>query len=979
MAWRFKASKYKNAGPKSLKREDTIQDVAVGTLMQSCGNHITASCTYMAFNTDFGGGGTLGVLPLQTTGKIAQSLPQLKAHADFVTGLEFSPLEDGFLATCSADNTIKVWQLPENITLENITGIQATVSFPVQERRVEIVTWNPVANGILAAAVSNSVKVLNAETAKENIVLSDHGDQIQSISWRDNGVTLASICKDKKLRILDPRSCSVCQECEAHVTVRDSRVLCLGNKDQVLTTGFGVTRSREIKLWDPRNLKSSIASLTKDSSTSTLMPFFDADTNMLFLLGKGDSNIQYLEVNDKDPYFTENLISSVEQVKGAALVPKRALDVMVGEVNRLLLLLRNSITPIPYIVPRKDYKEFHEDLFLDTACGESALTADQWLAGENGQVQLMSLNPAKRKTKQNNVSRKPAVQQKGDNSITNQSNLKSPLSVPSVPKSVPVPKSVLEPKSVPEPKSDTEPKSVPNENEVLLRKAQSCLRNVGSGDNQKVLNIKDTSDKAGKTENSDLNNQVESVRASKFFSGVHQSKFKHLNLTTLHPSAHIVNIRNLSRTVPGESNMFCANTKRCALPIDGPGGLLLILDLNKPGRLPDTGLPWIHNSSKVSDFEWDPFDDKRLVVGCEDAKIRVWSVPEEGLTETQTEPDFCLRGHTEKIYFVKFHPLAKDVLLSTAYDMTVKIWDLTNGGSLKINIVCHPDQVFSADWSPDGKYLATVCKDRMIRVFEPRTSVQSLREGPGPEGSRGARILWVLNGQFLFVSGFSRSSVRMVMIYNAYVLSTCLHTVELDITPAILIPNYDEDSATVFLTGRGDSNIFTFEVHQEPPHLFQMSNCKPEGLHQALAFMPKKTCDVRKVEFARAWRLTSTSVEPVSFTVPRVKTEYFQDDLFPDTKVTWEPVLSSSDWFRGQNKLQRKISIRPPDMKLLSEAPVEASKVKKFESFNPETYKSDEQKKEELMNAMVNKLSLQEEPMPQDLADGVDSDEWEEY
>jgi len=33
-------------------------------------------------------------------------------------------------------------------------------------------------------------------------------------------------------------------------------------------------------------------------------------------------------------------------------------------------------------------------------------------------------------------------------------------------------------------------------------------------------------------------------------------------------------------------------------------------------------------------------------------------------------------GHTEKIYCVRFHPLASGVLASASYDMTVRVWDV---------------------------------------------------------------------------------------------------------------------------------------------------------------------------------------------------------------------------------------------------------------------------------------------------------------
>ena len=43
--------------------------------------------------------------------------------------------------------------------------------------------------------------------------------------------------------------------------------------------------------------------------------------------------------------------------------------------------------------------------------------------------------------------------------------------------------------------------------------------------------------------------------------------------------------------------------------------------------------------------------------------------------------------------------------------------------------------------------------------------------------------------------------------------------------------------------------------------------------------------------------------------------EYFQDDLFPDTVKSGVPALSSNEWFRGVDKLQSKMSLRPTDMK----------------------------------------------------------------
>jgi coronin-7 len=84
-----------------------------------------------------------------------------------------------------------------------------------------------------------------------------------------------------------------------------------------------------------------------------LVPLYDIDTNMLFLAGKGDTTIQYMEVSERDPYLIEGLRHSGEQTKGACLVPKRGMQVMQAEVNRVLQLTSTSVIPITYQVPRK--------------------------------------------------------------------------------------------------------------------------------------------------------------------------------------------------------------------------------------------------------------------------------------------------------------------------------------------------------------------------------------------------------------------------------------------------------------------------------------------------------------------------------------------------------------------------------------------------------------------------------------------------
>jgi coronin-7 len=60
-------------------------------------------------------------------------------------------------------------------------------------------------------------------------------------------------------------------------------------------------------------------------------------------------------------------------------------------------------------------------------------------------------------------------------------------------------------------------------------------------------------------------------------------------------------------------------------------------------------------------------------------------------------------------------------------------------------------------------------------------------------------------------------------------------------------------------------------VTEEAPYLCPLSHHRCNSLHQGLSFLPKSVCNVSNVEFARALRLTNNTIEPLSFTVPRIK------------------------------------------------------------------------------------------------------------
>ncbi|NXP68084.1 CORO7 protein, partial [Chloropsis cyanopogon] len=535
---------------------------------------------------------------------------------------------------------------------------------------------------------------------------------------------------------------------------------------------------------------------------------------------QGENLLYCFEVAPTQPALTQVTQCRTEgSTRGLAAVPRLALDVMACEVLRVLQLTDTALVPVSYLVPRKSVQEFHEDLFPDCTGMLPATDAQGWWAGDSQQVGRVSLHPARRPTETftspiiagtspTNAGHKDTDTghtdtDTGHTDADQTSGYSSPSSLAS-----------------------------PGSTATSLSASTGPSSGFASSPSQKSLQSILGERAVGWARGAPLGRFRALTHPS--LSPGPSSRFRHAQGRVLHRDQHLTNLRGLSLTTPGESDGFCANRQRVALPLLSAGGQIAVLE----------------NGAAVADLTWDPFDPRRLAVAGEDARIRLWRIPEGGLRETLQEPEAVLRGHTEKIYSIRFHPTASDLLVSSSYDMTVRIWELSAGREA-LCLQGHTDQIFSMAWSPDGKKLATVSKDGRIRLYEPRRSSQPQQEGPGPEGGRGARLVWVCGGDYLLVSGFDSRSERRILLYRAQALPEGpLSVLGLDVAPSTLLPFYDEDTSVVFLTGKGDTRVFLYEVTPEPPYFLECNSFTSNEPHKGFVFLPKTACEVREVEFA---------------------------------------------------------------------------------------------------------------------------------
>lgn len=376
---------------------------------------------------------------------------------------------------------------------------------------------------------------------------------------------------------------------------------------------------------------------------------------------------------------------------------------------------------------------------------------------------------------------------------------------------------------------------------------------------------------------------------------VRNSKFRHV---FAQPAKRDNCYDNIKITKSSWDSNFCAvNPKFIAIVIEAAGGgAFLVVPLQKTGRV-DVNYPMVTgHKGAVLDIAWCPFNDNVIASASEDGIVRVWSIPDGGLSRSLTEPVVELCGHQRKAGIVLWHPSANNILASAGADCKISIWNIGTGEI--IAQMDHPDQIFHCCFNWNGTRLVTTCKDKKIRIFDPRSG-ELKNEAIGHEGAKPQKAVYLRNGRLLTV-GFSRMSERQYALRKENAISDPIILETLDTTNGVLFPFYDPDVNLLYLCAKGDSNIRYFEITDEAPYIHYISTYQSSEPQRGIGMMPKRGCDVRNCEIARFFKLHSRGLcEVLTFTVPR-KSDLFQDDLYPDTQADI-PAISADEWIEGKD------------------------------------------------------------------------------
>jgi len=314
------------------------------------------------------------------------------------------------------------------------------------------------------------------------------------------------------------------------------------------------------------------------------------------------------------------------------------------------------------------------------------------------------------------------------------------------------------------------------------------------------------------------------------------------------------------------------------------------------------------HSAAVLDFDFNPFNDNLIASGSEDQTVKVWDIPEGGLSANISTPVVDLHGHGRKVTFLRFHPTANNVLASASADLTVKLWDIEKGSEINTLAGAHSDLIQDICWDFTGTSYATSCKNKGMRIIDARAAAVSSAVETAHEGSKCVKLTYLGSMDKLVSVGFSKQSQRQFKVWDLRNLSAEVKRTDIDQAAGSIMPFYDPDTCLLYLAGKGDGNVRFYEMVDENPFCYALGDHKSNVSAKGMAIVPKRALNIMGCETARLMKLTTNSVEPLSFFVPR-KSEAFQDDIYPDT-FSGVPAHSADEWMGG--------STLPPMLKSLN-------------------------------------------------------------
>jgi WD40 repeat protein len=536
----------------------------------------------------------------------------LTRHRAAVNSVSFSP--DGkTLASASADKTIKLWNLD---TKKEITTLKGHIS------KIWSVTFSPDGKTLASASADKTIKLWNLDTKKEITTLTGHNAAINSVTFSPDGKTLASASADKTIKLWNLDTKKEITTLTGHNAAINSVTFSPDGK-----TLASASDDKTIKLWN-LNTKKEITTL-KGHSQPINSATFSPDGKTL-ASASADNTIKLWNLNTKKEITTFKGHS--QPINSATFSPDGKTLASASADNTIKLWNLNTKKQIT------TFKGHSQPIYSVSFSPDGKTLAS---ASADNTIKLWNLD-----------TKKQITTFKGHSQLVNSATF-SP-----------------DGKTLASASKDNTIKlwNLDTKKEITTFKehSSSVNRATFSPDGKTLASA--SGDNSIKLWNLDTKKEITT------FKGHSQP----VNSVTFSPDGKTLASANADNTI----KLWNLDTKKEITTLNGHSS-------------------WVYNAT------FSP-DGKTLASASKDNTIKLWNL------DTKKEIT-TLKGHSSSVYNVTFSPDGK-TLASASGDNSIKLWNLDTKKQIT-TLKGHISTVYGVTFSPDGKTLASASADNTIKLW----------------------------------------------------------------------------------------------------------------------------------------------------------------------------------------------------------------------------------------------------------------------
>lgn len=180
----------------------------------------------------------------------------------------------------------------------------------------------------------------------------EHNQGLYGSEWNHNGSLVGFTTRDKNICIFDPRKNIQAMEVNAFDGNKNCKMSFMGNTDLLLATGHGKNNDRQIKIFDMKKFDAPVQVLNVDKAAYTCQNYYDPDTHMLYIPGRGESSVKYYELVN-GAFKAAATFNSEDSARASTFMQKRFVNYNKSELATMVKLTKNYVGFVHFYYPKK--------------------------------------------------------------------------------------------------------------------------------------------------------------------------------------------------------------------------------------------------------------------------------------------------------------------------------------------------------------------------------------------------------------------------------------------------------------------------------------------------------------------------------------------------------------------------------------------------------------------------------------------------